>query len=68
MTDIDIDRGTFTIRHGKGDKDRMIPIGKRAVLWIEKYLYEVMPELVIGMSDKKQVHATCSNKPWQPSC
>lgn len=50
-TDIDIDRGTILIRHGKGDKDRMIPIGERAIQWIEKYLNEVRPELVIGMSE-----------------
>lgn len=50
-TDVDIDRGTIMIRHGKGDKDRMIPIGDRAVLWVEKYLYEVRPDLVIGISD-----------------
>ncbi len=50
-TDIDIDRGTILVRHGKGDKDRMIPIGERAILWIEKYLYEVRPELAIGMSE-----------------
>lgn len=51
VTDVDIDRGTVIVRHGKGDKDRMIPIGERAILWIEKYLSEVRPELVIGLSD-----------------
>ena len=50
-TDIDIDRGTIMVRHGKGDKDRMLPIGDRAISWIEKYLSECRPELVIGMSD-----------------
>ncbi|MBL4661911.1 MAG: tyrosine-type recombinase/integrase, partial [Alcanivoracaceae bacterium] len=39
------------VRHGKGDKDRMIPIGERAIQWIEKYLGEVRPGLVIGMSE-----------------
>ena len=50
-TDIDIDQGTILIRHGKGDKDRMIPIGERAIQWIEKYLNEVRSELAIGMSE-----------------
>lgn len=50
-TDIDIERGTILIRHGKGDKDRMIPIGQRAIDWIEKYLNEVRPQLAIGMSE-----------------
>ena len=50
-TDIDIDRGTSLNRHGKGDKDRIIPIGERAIQWIEKYLNECRPELAIGMSE-----------------
>jgi len=35
--DIDWERGTVMIRQGKGKKDRMIPIGDRALAWIEKY-------------------------------
>lgn len=44
--DIDLERGTLAVRQGKGKKDRMIPIGRRAVVWIEKYLAEVRPHLV----------------------
>jgi site-specific recombinase XerC len=33
-TDIDYDRGTVLIRQGKGNKDRMIPIGERALSWV----------------------------------
>jgi integrase/recombinase XerD len=51
ITDLDMERGTVMIRHGKGDKDRMLPIGDRAIAWIMKYLNEVRPELVIGLSD-----------------
>lgn len=40
INDIDLDRGLVMIRHGKGDKDRLIPIGDRALLWVEKYLRE----------------------------
>ena len=46
LFDIDTDRGTVMVRQGKGKKDRMIPIGTRALLWIEKYRQEVRPELV----------------------
>lgn len=45
--DLDAERGTLTVRQGKGKKDRMVPIGERAVLWIQKYLNEVRPELVM---------------------
>ena len=36
--DLDAERGTLTIRQGKGRKDRVIPIGERALAWIAKYL------------------------------
>ncbi len=38
---IDIARGIVAIRQGKGKKDRFIPIGERALLWLEKYLADV---------------------------
>jgi integrase/recombinase XerD len=48
---IDLERGTVMIRQGKGKKDRMIPIGDRAIAWVEKYRDEVRPELVLGHDD-----------------
>ena len=45
LYDIDTDRGTIIIRQGKGKKDRMTPIGDRALAWITKYLEEVRPTL-----------------------
>lgn len=46
---IDHERGTVMIRQGKGGKDRMIPIGERALEWIAKYRDDVRPELVGGL-------------------
>lgn len=46
--DIDLDRELVMIRHGKGDKDRLIPIGERAALWVEKYLEEGREHFVNG--------------------
>lgn len=46
--DLAADRGTVTVRHGKGDKDRTIPIGDRAVAWVQRYLHEVRPGLLVG--------------------
>lgn len=48
MYDIDFDRGTVLIRQGKGKKDRMTPIGDRALAWIRKYMLEVRPSLVVS--------------------
>ncbi|MGH9972114.1 MAG: site-specific tyrosine recombinase XerC [Pyrinomonadaceae bacterium] len=46
LFDVDFDRGTVLI-HGKGKKDRMIPIGDRALAWVEKYLNQVRPSIVV---------------------
>jgi len=44
--DLDYERGTLMVRQGKGRKDRMIPIGERALGWIRRYVEEVRPGLV----------------------
>lgn len=46
LNDLDRERGTLMIRQGKGRKDRMVPIGARAVAWIEKYLADVRSRYV----------------------
>jgi len=46
VSDVDRERGTIMIREGKGKKDRIIPIGERALAWIGKYLDEVRPGLL----------------------
>ena len=51
LFDIDPERGTVMIRLGKGKKDRMIPIGIRALAWITKYRDDVRPELASGADD-----------------
>lgn len=48
LFDLDRERGTVMIRQGKGKKDRMIPIGERAVAWIDRYQTRVRPELVVA--------------------
>lgn len=44
--DLDLNRGTVFVRQGKGAKDRVVPIGERACRWVERYLFQVRPDLV----------------------
>ena len=56
--DIDHDRQTVTIRLGKGRRDRVIPIGERALAWIGKYLEDSRPFLMISTADDGTVFLT----------
>jgi integrase/recombinase XerD len=47
LTDVDPERGTLLVREGKGRRDRMVPVGERALGWIERYTRDVRPELVV---------------------
>lgn len=46
--DIDIRRHTLMVREGKYQKDRLLPIGERALYWIEKYRLTIRPGYVTG--------------------
>ena len=41
----------LALRQGKGKKDRVIPIGDRAIAWIQKYLREARPTVVLEPDD-----------------
>jgi integrase/recombinase XerD len=51
LFDVDAERGTVTVRLGKGRKDRVVPIGERALSWLARYLDEVRPLLVVPPDD-----------------
>jgi integrase/recombinase XerD len=45
LSDIDRERNVLLVRLGKGNKDRFVPIGERALAWLDKYLAEARPKL-----------------------
>ncbi len=51
LEDISLSRRIVYVRQGKGGKDRVVPIGERAVYWLHKYLNEVRHTLVIDERD-----------------
>jgi integrase/recombinase XerD len=49
--DVDAERGVLTVRQGKGQKDRVVPIGARALAWLTRYQLEVRPQLAVRTAD-----------------
>jgi integrase/recombinase XerD len=47
LCDLNTERHTLTIRRGKGNRDRVVPVGIRAAHWLERYLREVRPHLCL---------------------
>ncbi|MCP4449273.1 MAG: tyrosine-type recombinase/integrase [Myxococcales bacterium] len=64
-TDLDFDRAVLMIRSGKGEKDRVVPVGERAMDWAEKYLVEVRPEFAQD-PDEGTLFLTSSGESFSP--
>ena len=63
LYDVDSQRQTVMVRQGKGSKDRLLPIGKRALYWIEQYRDHVRPQLMMDM-DTPQLFLTDYGEPF----
>ena len=63
LYDLEFDRGLILVRQGKGNKDRYVPIGERAIAWLEKYLRESRPQLAIEPDDMT-VFLTAQGEPF----
>lgn len=51
VTEIDRGRGLVFVNQGKWQKDRWVPIGERALAWVQKYVDEVRPQIVMPPDD-----------------
>jgi integrase/recombinase XerD len=51
VSDLSLSRMTVFVREGKGGKDRLLPVGERAVTWLNKYLNEVRQELLLNVNE-----------------
>jgi integrase/recombinase XerD len=52
IEDIHVDRQILFVRQGKGQKDRYVPIGQRALLWIARYVEYARTELCIDLKER----------------
>jgi integrase/recombinase XerD len=64
LYDIDPRRGTVFVNQGKGRKDRVVPIGERAIAWVQRYVDEARPQLV---SDPAQTRLFLNEQGQPPS-
>jgi integrase/recombinase XerD len=62
--DLDFHRRLLMVREGKGRKDRVVPIGARALAWLDKYLLEARP-LLLG-SDNPALFISDSGEKMTP--
>ena len=65
VPDFNAERRTIHVRLGKGRKDRMVPVGGRAVQWVDKYLLEVRPRLCLD-TRTQAVFLTGYGGPFNP--
>jgi integrase/recombinase XerD len=52
IDDLDVERRILAVREGKNQKDRFVPIGMRALLWIARYVEKARDQLSINMSER----------------
>ena len=51
LYDLDATRRLLFVREGKGGRDRVVPIGERALAWLDRYLLESRPLLLAHPHD-----------------
>jgi integrase/recombinase XerD len=65
LQDLAPDRGTALVREGKGRRDRMVPVGARALGWVLRWLVEARPALVVP-PDEGYLFVTRQGRPFRP--
>jgi integrase/recombinase XerD len=64
LADVDLQRGVLRL-YGKGDKERLVPLGQQAIGWLEKYLRQARPKLV---KESKTAALWVSSRGGGPLC
>jgi len=64
LYDVDLTRRLVRVREGKGKRDRVVPIGARAAAWVDKYLQEGRPQLLLA--DNETLFLTDYGEPITP--
>jgi site-specific recombinase XerD len=51
LGDVDFEQELVHVRQAKGGKERVVPLGEEAALWLARYLREARPALASGAND-----------------
>jgi site-specific recombinase XerD len=51
LGDVDFEQELVHVREAKGGKERVLPLGEEAALWLARYLREARPQLAKGAND-----------------
>jgi site-specific recombinase XerD len=51
LADVDFEQELVHVRRAKGGKERVVPLGEEAALWLGRYLREARPALARGAND-----------------
>jgi integrase/recombinase XerD len=52
LDDLDRERGLLTVRKGKGQKDRVVPVGEHALYWLGRYLEQSRSRLEVRAQER----------------
>jgi integrase/recombinase XerD len=52
IDDLDVERRILAVREGKNQKDRFVPIGTRALIWIAHYVERARDQLSINLRER----------------
>jgi integrase/recombinase XerD len=66
LYDVDQKQGLITVREGKGKRDRVVPIGERALAWLDMYLNTLRPEIV-RQPDNGVIFLNSNGAPFTPN-
>ena len=61
--DINFEEGTLKVVEGKGDKQRLVPIGERALAWIRKYQDKVRGKITFNQVHEPFLFLSLNGKP-----
>lgn len=67
LFDIDFDRHTIHVRQGKGRRDRTVPVGDRALVWVQAYLDDTRPRWAPDPDTDGWVFLTTDGTLFSPS-